>query len=127
MSLDPQNSNPAYLCGRLFALLEKVQQKASKDSLNKTIKDSYFATACSIPSVVFPKLLVLSQNHLAKLEPQNEKYWNKKIAEVINMLGTEFPQTLTLTEQGIFIIGYYQQFYSKKDDVKKGEVQNGNN
>ena len=30
MSLDPQNSNSAYLCGRLFALLEKVQQKASK-------------------------------------------------------------------------------------------------
>ncbi|NLJ97237.1 MAG: type I-C CRISPR-associated protein Cas8c/Csd1 [Clostridiales bacterium] len=127
MSLDPQNSNSAYLCGRLFALLEKVQQKASKESLNKTIKDSYFATACSTPSVVFSKLLVLSQNHLAKLEPQYEKYWNKKIAEVINMLGTEFPQTLSLTEQGIFIIGYYQQFYSKKDDVKKEEVQNGNN
>lgn len=127
MSLDPQNSTPAYLCGRLFALLEKVQQMSSNNSLNKTIKDSYFATACSIPSTVFPKLLVLSQNHMAKLEPQYEFCWNKKIAEVINMLGTEFPQSLTLTEQGIFIIGYYQQFYCKKDNEKKEEVQNGGN
>ncbi len=121
MALDPQNSNPAYLCGRLFALLEKVQQRASKDSLNKTIKDAYFATACSTPAVVFSKLLILSQNHLAKLEPQYGRYWNKKIAEVMNMLGTEFPQTLTLTEQGIFIIGYYQEYYSRKDIIEKKE------
>lgn len=120
MALDLQNSNPAYLCGRLFALLEKVQQRASNDSLNKTIKDSYFATACSTPATVFPRLLVLSQNHLAKLEKSYERYWDKKISEVINLNGTEFPQTLTLTEQGIFIIGYYQQFYSKQENEKKG-------
>lgn len=128
MALDPQNSNPAYLCGRLFALLEKVQQRASNDSLNKTIKDSFFATACSTPAVVFPKLLVLTQNHLTKLEPNYEKYWNKNMAGIINMLGTEFPQTLTLTEQGVFIIGYYQQFYNKKDVVEKREdVKNERN
>lgn len=128
MSLDPQNLNPAYLCGRLFALLEKIQQRASNDKLNKTIKDSYFATACSTPAVVFPRLLVLAQNHLAKLEPQFEKYWSKNMGEVINMLEGEFPQTLTLTDQGIFIIGYYHQFYSKKDnDETKGDVNNGSN
>jgi CRISPR-associated protein Csd1 len=128
MSLDPQNSNPAYLCGRLFALLEKIQQRASNDQLNKTIKDSYFATACSTPSVVFPRLLMLAQNHLSKLETKYEKYWSKNIGEVINMLEGEFPQTLTLTEQGIFIIGYYQQFYNKKDiEENKEVVNNGTN
>ena len=60
---------------------------------------------------------MLAQNHLAKLEPQYEIFWNKKIAEVINMLGTSFPQTLTLAEQGIYIIGYYQQFYEKKEVI----------
>ncbi len=120
MALDLKNMEPAYLCGRLFALLEKIQQRASNDRLNKTIKDSYFATACSTPAVVFPKLLMLAQNHLAKLEPQYEMFWNKKIAEVINMLGTDFPQTLTLTEQGIYIIGYYQQFYEKKEAEVEG-------
>ena len=51
----------------------------------------------------------------------------RRLLKLINMLGTEFPQTLSLTEQGIFIIGYYQQFYSKKDDVKKRRYKNGNN
>lgn len=128
MSLDPQNSNPAYLCGRLFALLEKIQLRASKDTLNKTIKDSYFATACSTPAVVFPRLLMLTQNHLSKLEAMCEKFWSKTIGEIINMLEGDFPQTLTLTEQGMFIIGYYQQFYNKKDiDEIKEETNNGTN
>jgi len=117
MALDTNSTNPAYLCGRLFAVLEKIQSKASNDKLNKTIKDSYFASACSTPAIVFPRLLVLSQNHISKIE--KGFYWNNLLGEIMNMIGQEFPQTLTLTEQGMFIIGYYQQYYYKKD---KGEI-----
>lgn len=117
MALDTRNNNPAYLCGRLFAMLEKIQSKASNDKINKTIKDSYFASACSTPAMVFPRLLMLSQNHLSKIE--NGFYWNGIVGEIISMLGQEFPQTLTLTEQGMFIIGYYQQYYYKKDKSEK--------
>jgi len=119
MALDTKNINPAYLCGRLFALLEKIQLKASNDKINKTIKDSYFASACSTPALVFPRLLMLSQNHLSKIEYNN--YWNNQIGEIMNMLGREFPQTLTLTEQGMFIIGYYQQYYYKKEKNENQE------
>ena len=117
MALDTNSTNPAYLCGRLFAMLEKIQSKASNDKINKTIKDSYFASACSTPAKVFPRLLMLSQNHLSKIE--NGFYWNSIVGEIISMLGQEFPQTLTLTEQGMFIIGYYQQYYYKKDKSEK--------
>jgi CRISPR-associated protein Csd1 len=117
MALDTNNNNPAYLCGRLFALLEKIQSKASNDKINKTIKDSYFASACSTPAMVFPRLLMLSQNHLSKIE--NGFYWNNLLGKIMNMIGQEFPQTLTLTEQGMFIIGYYQQYYYKEDKSEK--------
>ena len=66
VALDRENQTPAYLCGRLFAVLEKLQQEASGNSLNRTIKDAYFASASSKPAIVFPKLLRLAQNHLNK-------------------------------------------------------------
>ena len=44
MALDIENNNQAYLCGRLFAVLEKVQSDALP-GLNRTIKDSYFCVS----------------------------------------------------------------------------------
>ena len=35
MALDLENKTPAYLCGRLFAVLEKLQQDASGGNLNR--------------------------------------------------------------------------------------------
>jgi CRISPR-associated protein Csd1 len=110
LALNTENNDPAYLCGRLFAFLERIQQKASNDALNRTIKDSFFASACSKPSTVFPRLMILSQNHLSKMEYTD--YWNKQIAEVVDRMTGEFPHTLSLDEQGKFIIGYYQQYQS---------------
>lgn len=110
LSLDYNNKNQAYLCGRLFAVLEKLQQEASGDSLNRTIRDAYFSSASSKPSIIFPKLINLAQNHLKKLK--NQVRFNKLIQEIINELNGEFPETLMLSEQGKFIIGYYQQYQS---------------
>lgn len=122
MSLDKENQNPAYLCGRLFAVLEKLQQDASGNNLNTTIRDSYFASATSKPAIVFPKLLKLAQSHLKKTS--SAIFYQKLIGEVIDLLGDEFPDTLLLVDQGKFIIGYYQQyqsFFVKKDDKKNEE------
>lgn len=119
LALDKENNNPAYLCGRLFAVLEKLQQSASGDSLNRTIKDAYFSSASSKPSIVFPKLVNLAQYHLNK--SKSEAYYRMLIGEIIDKLGTAFPDTLLLPEQGKFIIGYYQQyqsFFVKKEDQK---------
>jgi CRISPR-associated protein Csd1 len=107
MALDVENRSEAYLCGRLFYILENVQQKASDYGLNRTIKDSYFTSASTRPATVFPKLLSLSQYHMGKKE--NLSYSDKEITEIVDKLGTKFPKQLTLTEQGEFMLGYYQQ------------------
>lgn len=116
MSLNLDNTNQAYLCGRLFAVLEKIQQDASGGNLNRTIKDSYFSSACSKPATVFPKLIQLSQNHLKKVE--YVLFYQKICGDIIDQLEDAFPSTLSLDEQGKFIIGYYQQnkaLYAKKE------------
>lgn len=121
MALDKTNDNPAYLCGRLFALLEEIQRRAAYPTkLNRTIKDAYYASACSNPSRVFPTIMKLSEHHIAKIE---NPVWLEKIkGEIMDKLGQEFTGTLNLTEQGTFIIGYYQQkqdFYSPKKEEEK--------
>ena len=123
MALDKENTNQAYLCGRLFAVLQKIQENAAGGAkLNRTIKDSYFASAASKPALVFPKVLSLSQNHLKKLSEGKAVYFNRLVEEIIGNLSGEFPDTLLLTEQGKFMIGYYQQdqdFYKKAETTKE--------
>lgn len=109
MSLDLENRDPAYLCGRLFCKLEDIQRRASNDTLNRTIKDAYFSSAATRPAVVFPKLLSLSQHHLAKLDDKTAFFMDKEVTEIIGMMGSVFPSHLTLKEQGVFMLGYYQQ------------------
>lgn len=124
VALDKENYGQAYLCGRLFAVLEKLQQEASNNSLNRTIKDSYFAAASSKPAAVFPKLVVLAQNHMKKVK--SPVFYNKLIGEIIGHLKGEFPETLLLQDQGRFIIGYYQQyqsFFEKNDKINNSETE----
>lgn len=111
VSLDRTNQTPAYLCGRLFAVLEKLQQEASDYSLNRTIKDAYFASASAKPALVFPTLIRLAQNHLSKVRKRHPVYifYNNLIGEIMEGLKGEFPETFRLMDQGRFDVGYYQQ------------------
>jgi CRISPR-associated protein Csd1 len=122
MSLNEQATTPAYVLGRLFAVLEKVQQEAIGD-MNASIKDRYFTSACASPASVFPVLLRLSQHHIAKVkqEPGVKMNYDRRIQEILGLLDVEknpIPARLTLDEQGIFVLGYYHQraaFYVKNN------------
>ena len=109
MSLNEQSTIPAYLLGRLFAVLEKVQQEAIGD-MNASIKDRYFTSACASPKTVFPTLLRLSQHWISKAEYGYAS--DNRIEKIMNLLDVDknpFPAHLTLDEQGIFVLGYYHQ------------------
>lgn len=118
MSLNEQSKIPAYVLGRLFAVLEKVQQEAI-GSMNASIKDRYFTSACATPATVFPVLLRLSQHHIAKADYGYAS--DRRIQQLLDLLDIDkspFPARLTLDEQGIFILGYYQQraaFYTRNN------------
>lgn len=108
--LDPGNQTPAYLCGRLLTVLESIQRAALGD-VNATIVDRYFGTASSAPAAVFGKLLRGAQPHLSKLRrdrPGSYRALQQRLEEV--QAGLQgFPKTLSLTDQGLFALGYYHQ------------------
>lgn len=107
LAWDETNQNPAYLCGALFAVYEMIQRKAAGTDLNRTIKDSYFSSACSRPASIMPKLDRLSANHIKKLSEGSAVYYQKLLGSLMNGLEGAFPATLSLDDQGRFIIGYY--------------------
>lgn len=120
MSLDLENNNQGYLCGRLFAVLEKIQEDA-QPGINSTIKDRYYGAASSTPVTVFGRLLNLSNHHLAKLGGGSKTYYEKMIQEIMTEVSSNgLPAHLSLDDQSRFAIGYYHQrqylFTSKKKD-----------
>ncbi|RME60968.1 type I-C CRISPR-associated protein Cas8c/Csd1, partial [Candidatus Parcubacteria bacterium] len=107
VALDPDNTNPGYRLGRLFAVLEQIQKEAS-GNINATIRDRYYGSASSTPVAVFATLLKLSKHHLAKLNPGRAINLERLIGEIISGI-EDFPAHLALEDQGRFAIGYYHQ------------------
>jgi CRISPR-associated protein Csd1 len=118
--LNTQNQDGAYNCGRLFAVLEMIQQKALP-GINATIKDKFFSSACSTPYLVFPRLVKLAQNHLGKMDKGNTIHYEKLIQEILSNLGDSFPKALNMEKQGVFILGYYQQKEKLYEPKSEGE------
>jgi len=118
MSLDLDNKNQGYLCGRLFAVLEKIQEDA-QPGISATIKDRYYGAASSTPVTVFGRLLDLSNHHLAKLGGGSKTYYEKMIQEIMAGISSNgLPVHLSLDDQSRFAIGYYHQrqdLFTKKD------------
>lgn len=104
--LDLENTSPAYRLGRLFAVLERIQEKAINP--NTTIRERYYGAASSSPVSVFTTLLRLKNHHLAKLSEREKVYFERLIGEIMGGL-TDFPKHLSLPEQGRFALGYYHQ------------------
>jgi CRISPR-associated protein Csd1 len=117
--LDLANNNPGYRMGRLFAVLEKIQEEASP-GLNATIRDRYYGAASSTPVAVFTTLLRLKNAHLKKLSTGRNAYFEKLLGEILEAV-TDFPKHLPLPDQGRFALGYYHQrqdFFAKKTAVE---------
>lgn len=121
VALNMDSDCKPYVLGRMFSVLEQIQQKANP-GINATIKDKYLASASATPGVVFPQLLRLQNAHMNKLADNQRVYFGKLLGETMGKLDIEknpFPAQLSLEEQGMFFLGYYQQDqarYEKKED-----------
>lgn len=123
VALNEECKKVPYVLGRLFAVLEDLQEKANP-GINSTIKDRYFNSACATPSVTFPLLTKLANTHLKKISAQKGTviYFEKLIGELMNKLEVEnnaMPARLSLPEQGEFVLGYYHQVqkrFEKKEE-----------
>ena len=118
VSLNPQSEQIPYTLGRLFSVLEAIQASANP-GINATIRDRYFNSACATPALVFPTLIKLAQKHLKKIDGGLQVYFDRQLTGLLAGMGQQFPDRLSLPQQGAFQLGYYQQNlvrYQKKEE-----------
>lgn len=116
--LDTSNKATAYICGRIFAVLESIQRAALGKNINAGIRERFFSFASTSPSSAFGRLMKMSQNHLSKLKSEKPGFavvLDKELQELFSNI-KEFPAVFSLEEQGQFAIGYYHQ---KQDNFRK--------
>lgn len=132
-TLNEGEKNIGYRLGRAFALLEKTQ----KDALGKVkapLRERYIGAASATPRLVFPVLLRLTQHHVTKASKNGkdayEVFFNRLMGDILGDM-TDFPATLSLADQGRFMLGYFHQanaLYRKKDaDAAPDGAAAGNN
>lgn len=106
--LNPESRDAAYLCGRLFAVFDRLQYLA-QGSVNAGVVERYYASASVTPALVMGRLFRNAQFHLAKTEGGVATNVNKDFETIATALGNQFPAALDLEGQGRFALGYYHQ------------------
>lgn len=124
--------DPAYNCGRLLSVFNSLQRSAHEGKLEgATIAERYFGSASASPSSAFSILWRLHQHHLKKVRQKGEKGQKAahRIKEAITEICSRFapqnrgeapqmPRILTLSEQGRFALGFYQQEAARGEAVR---------
>lgn len=109
--LDTTVTDPAYLCGRLLALLDDAARLAT--SANNTLVNRSYSSSSTMPAITLTRLLRLHRAHLDKLErdsPGAARRIDVNVAEILSGLeAAGLPRTLSVSEQGRFALGLYHQ------------------
>lgn len=106
--LNAESRDPAYLCGRLLAVFDRLQYLAL-GGVNAGVVERYYASASTTPALVMGRVFRNAQFHLAKAEAGVATNVGKDIEAITCTLGDRFPPTLDLEGQGRFALGYYHQ------------------
>jgi len=118
-ALNPESQDPAYLCGRLFAVFDRLQYLAL-GSVNAGVVERFYASASTTPSLVMGRLFRNAQFHLAKAKEGAAENVRKDFEGLSTALGIKFPSSLSLEQQGRFALGYYHQ----KADYRRRSAEN---
>jgi CRISPR-associated protein Csd1 len=112
--LDPASTDPAYVAGRTFAVLEQIQYDASGGTLNTTYADRFFAGAVTNPRAALVNGRRDATAWLKKLRRARRgtaTHREKELDGLFSLLdaGTGLPARTTLRQQASFLLGYHHQ------------------
>lgn len=127
--LNPDHPDPAYHCGRALAVFAQLQ-RAALGNVDSGVVQRYYTAMSQAPALFLGRLTANAQNHLnhPKLKGGLAHWYNDQIACVKSRIGDKAPRTLTMEEQSLFALGYYQQlatFFAGKsgDDTPSSTTQ----
>ncbi len=111
---------PAYNLGRLLAVFESLQDRYHNfEKKGAGVVERFYGTASSAPAAVFPQLCKLARHHMSKVRKEDEsaaRRLDDQIGDILKKFqpaapgeSPKFKRMLTLPEQGIFALGFYQQ------------------
>ena len=124
VTLDEENYQPGYVLGRLFSVLERLQEEAHRSNLSTTITSRYYGGASVRPQSVFNALFQLHIHHLRKLRnPGRVINFKKMIGDLVQKIGV-IPAYLSSEQQCLFAVGYYHQRQSFYISHRESEVNN---
>jgi CRISPR-associated protein Csd1 len=126
--LNPEHPDPAYHCGRLLAVLARLQESAL-GKVGAGVIQRFYPAASTTPALVLGRLIRTAQFHADKLSSKGLAHWyHQQIAAIMSALGDSIPRTLTLEQQSVFALGFYQQYAEmshKKDEVEESSTESG--
>ena len=133
-----KQDHPAYLCGRVLALLDKIHNDAHGKSTASSPAGRFYGSASGTPALVFPRLCKLANIHLDKIggglayklqygvpkdrsETPIERDF-EGLAQLIARFSADakWPRNLSLEDQGRFAIGFYYEKCRKWPHYSKG-------
>jgi CRISPR-associated protein Csd1 len=110
--LNIQRTDPPYVLGSLFAVMEEIQRRAI-DSIRRNgrrnIADRWLREAKQRPAHVFPGLQSLCRNHLLKLQRKRHPGYYRLDDLYLNIqakLQDAIPERFSWHDQSLFILGY---------------------
>lgn len=122
MGLNPNNTSPAYITGRIFAHMESAQRKIDPNN-QTTYAKRFFERVMMSPAKTMPELhksFLLLKNK-AKANGMRGLYnsCDKKIMALIDMLDGNYPDHLSEKQKGEYLVGYYQQRSANIKDAEE--------
>lgn len=124
-----ENQNhPAYLCGRVLALMDKIHNAAHGKSTASSPAGRYYGSASSTPALVFPRLCKLARIHLEKIEQEWAFNLDRDLTGLVSKFSAQasWPRTLSLEDQGRFAIGFYYERAPKNDEAATNDIRTKN-
>ncbi len=113
--LNETNRDPAYLSGRMFAVLAFAQEAAMPGVNTGIVRRSMGATM-STPGLMLGRLLRAAEvGHIPKLNGRLPQFVHDEIENICIGVEKKFPRMLDLTKQGIFALGFYQEQHFLRD------------
>lgn len=119
--LDTESKNIGYLCGRLFAVLERAQYVATGTDV---MAARSYQRAMVTPKQTISRMVSSNQMAMKRLNGRMaglKIYYDGLLQEIMGNID-DFPEYLTEQERTAFCLGYYhqkQKLFEKKNDESK--------